>query len=94
MGLNTEFPFNRHQCVKTGDKMPKVMKITAGAPQGFVLSPILFLLYTNSFISTHAGINTSIFKYADGTAILGQILNNDESEKRLSQLGSGARTNI
>jgi len=42
-----------------------------GAPQGCVLSPVLFTIYTNNHHSD--ADNTLIIKYADDTAILGLL---------------------
>ena len=46
-----------------------------GAPQGPVLSPFLFSLYTADCRSNHD--NCLIDKYADDTALTGQIINDD-----------------
>jgi len=42
-----------------------------GTPQGSVLSPILFVLYTNELRSAKS--NCKIIKYADDTALIGKI---------------------
>ena len=51
-----------------------------GAPQGCVLSALLFSLYTNDFIS-HSQL-VSFFKYADDTTVVGNIKDGDESAYR------------
>ena len=48
-----------------------------GAPQGCVLSPLLFTLYTNDCCSAFQ--NCTIIKYADDTVIIGNIENNNET---------------
>ena len=49
-------------------------------PKGCVLSPLLFTLYTND--CTTRFDNCLIIKYADNTAIVGNIVNNDDSGYR------------
>ncbi len=46
-------------------------------PQGCVLSPLLYSLYTHDCVSSHS--STSIVKFADDTVVLGLINNNDEA---------------
>ncbi|XP_076744696.1 uncharacterized protein LOC143420421 [Maylandia zebra] len=48
-----------------------------GAPQGCVLWPLLYSLYTSDCVATH-GSNT-IVKFADDTVVLGAISNKDEA---------------
>ncbi|KAG8301578.1 hypothetical protein J6590_108637 [Homalodisca vitripennis] len=44
-------------------------QITRGVPQGSVLGPVLFILYTNDIVSTLQD-NCEIFLYADDTALI------------------------
>ncbi len=51
--------------------------LNIGAPQGCVLNPLLYSLYTHDCVSSHS--STSIVKFADDTVVLGLISNNDET---------------
>ena len=63
------FLSNRKQHVKIDDCKSSVLVSNTGAPQGCVLSPFLFSVYTNSVVSNNPSVR--IFKYADDMAIVG-----------------------
>ncbi len=84
LGLNSSlcdriqnFLTGRPQVVKVGQFTSKPITLNVGAPQGCVLSPLLYSLYTDDCVSSHR--STSIIKFADDTVVLGLISNNDET---------------
>ncbi len=84
LGLNTtlcdwiqDFLTGRPQVVKLGQYTSNSITLNVGAPQGCVLSPLLYSLYTHDCVSSHS--STSIIKFADDTVVLGLISNNDET---------------
>ena len=62
------------------DLSSRPLTLSTGAPQGCVLSPWLFSLYTNTLTSTHSSV--SILKYADDTTIVGLIPEKNENHYR------------
>ncbi len=83
LGLNTslcdwiqDFLNGRPQVMKMG-QFTNSITLNVGAPQGCVLSPLLYSLYTHDYVSSHN--STSIVKFADDTVVLGLISNNDET---------------
>ena len=71
------FLSNSTQCVKIGEEISEPTITNTGAPQGCVLSPILFTAYTDNLRSSHE--NVQILKYADDTAIVGLITKGNEA---------------
>ncbi len=63
--------------MKVGQFTSNSITLNVGAPQGCVLSPLLYSLYTHDCVSSHS--STSIIKFADDTVVLGLINNNDEA---------------
>ncbi len=87
MGLNNslcnwilDFITRRPQSVRVGHNTPSTTTLSTGAPQGCVLSPLLFTLLTHDctakFSSNH------IIKFADDTSVVDLISNNDETHYR------------
>jgi len=65
-----------------GTSTSSTIILNTGVPQGCVLSPVLYTLYTHDCIATH-GSNTLI-KFADDTTVVGLINNDDEAPYRPS----------
>ncbi|KAK3508727.1 hypothetical protein QTP70_004272 [Hemibagrus guttatus] len=74
-------------------KMVLVMHISTGSPQGCVLSPLLFSLYTNGCTSGHQSVK--LLKFADDTTLIGLISDGNESAYRgeIDRLVSWCSTN-
>jgi len=66
--------------VKMGDYVSQSKSLNIGAPQGCVLSPLLYSLYTQ-FCQSHSS-SVLLFKFADDTSVVGLITNGDESDYR------------
>ena len=76
----TDFLSDRRQHVKLGKRVFDSQIISTGSPQGCVLSPLLFSLYTNSCTSSHQSVK--LLKFADDTTLIGLISGGDESAYR------------
>ncbi len=75
--LLTDLLTGRPQVVKVGQFTSNPITLNVGAPQGCVLSPLLYSIYTHDCVSSHS--SNSIVKFADDTVVLGRIFNNDET---------------
>ena len=67
----TDFLTNRPQRVKLGKSISSSRSTSTGSPQGCVLSPLLFSLYTNTCVSLHPSVK--LLKFADDTTLVGLI---------------------
>ncbi|KAK3538532.1 hypothetical protein QTP86_006696 [Hemibagrus guttatus] len=75
-----DFLTNRPQSIRLGNHISSTLILNTGIPQGCVLSPLLYALFTQDCVPRH---NSNIFiKYADDTTVVGRISNNDESAYR------------
>lgn len=73
---------NRIFRVKQEDEYSSFKDIKAGVPQGSVLGPILYLLYTSDIPETH---NVKVATFADDTALLAVGKTMEESVGKLQQ---------
>ncbi|KAL0199976.1 hypothetical protein M9458_003163, partial [Cirrhinus mrigala] len=76
----TSFLTDRQQLVRLGKLTSGTRTISTGAPQGCVLSPLLFSLYTNDCTSKDPSVK--LLKFADDTTVIGLIRDGDETAYR------------
>ena len=65
--------------MKVGNATSTSLILNTGAPQGCVLSPLLYSLFTHDCVAMHA--SNSIIKFSDDITV-GLITNNDETAYR------------
>ena len=70
----------RPQVVRVGNNISTPLILNTGAPQGCVLSRLLYSLFTHDCVALHA--STSISKFTDNPTVVGLITNNDETAYR------------
>ena len=71
------FLTGRQQVVIIGDRISSTLITNTGTPQGCVLHPLLFFLFTHDCAATHS--SNLLVKFADDTTIVGLISDSDES---------------
>ncbi|KAK3533924.1 hypothetical protein QTP70_034915 [Hemibagrus guttatus] len=70
----------RPQSVRIGNSFSSTTTLSTGAPQGCVLSPLLFTLLTHDCAAMHS--SNHIVNFANDTTVVGLISKNDESAYR------------
>ena len=75
-----DFLLNRPQYVKLDNVLSSTKVLNTGAPQGCVLSPLLYSLFTNDCRCNDASVK--MVKFADDTTVTGLISNCDETAYR------------
>ena len=75
-----DFLLDRQQVVKVSNLYSGPQVLNTGAPQGCVLSPLLFTLFTNDCVSSDPSV--SFVKFSDDTTLVGLVSNNDEGRYR------------
>ena len=77
---------NRTQCVRCNNDKSSVSVVVSGVPQGSVLGPLLFLLYTAELLQVIQARNLSGHGYADDTQIYGSCKPSDVAALRSNML--------
>ena len=87
LGLNTSlcnwilnFLTGRPQVVRVGNNTSATLILNTGTPQGCVLSPLLYFLFTHDCMARHN--SNTIIKFAIDTTVVGLITDNDETAYR------------
>jgi hypothetical protein len=75
-----DFLLQRPQAVRINDLTSQTLVLNTGAPQGCVLSPLLYSLFTNDCVSHQESVQ--LIKFADDTTVEGIISGGDESAYR------------
>ena len=74
------FLTDRPQSVRVGSRTSSTRTVSTGTPQGCVLSPLLYTLFTHDCVASQS--NTCIIKFADDTTVMGLITAGDETAYR------------
>ncbi|KAK3514614.1 hypothetical protein QTP70_021524 [Hemibagrus guttatus] len=72
----SNFLTGRPQAVRIGRHVSTSLILSTGAPQGCVLSPLLYSLCTYDCMAT---TNSTVIKFADDTVVVGLISDNNET---------------
>jgi hypothetical protein len=87
MGFNTslcnwilDFLMGHPQVVRVGNNTSDTLTFNTGGPQGCVLSPLLYSLFTHNCVAMHN--SNTIIKFADKMTVVGLITDDDETANR------------
>ena len=67
-------------CKRVGNNTSATLILNTGAPQGCMLCPFLYSLFTYNCVAKHD--SNTIIKFADYTTVVGLITGNDETAYR------------
>ena len=70
MSILTKFLSNRSQHVMVDGCRSKLVNVVSGVPQGSVLGPLLFLLYTSDLFSI---LKNKMIGYADDSTLMAVV---------------------
>ena len=76
------YPFERIFLVNIENKLSDFGEISCGVPQGFILGPLLFLIYV---IDMQQAVTSTVLLYADNSCILCQHKDVVQIEKELNE---------
>ncbi len=90
----SSFLTDRQQLVRLGKLTSRTLTISTGAPQGCVLSPLFFSLYTNDCTSKEPSVK--LLKFAYDTTVIGLIKDGDKSayKQEVEQLAVWCSLNL
>ena len=78
--LDPGLPDGPPQVIRVDNNTSTTLILNTGAPQGCVLSPLLYSLFTHNCMARHD--SNTIIKFADDTTVVGLITDNDETAYR------------
>ncbi|KAK3549273.1 hypothetical protein QTP70_034478 [Hemibagrus guttatus] len=78
--IHTALTLGGPQAVRVGNRISGIRTVSTGTPQGCVLSPLLYTLFTYDCVASQT--NTKIIKFADDTAVIGLITGVEETSYR------------
>ena len=81
LNLSPNFSRNRKQRVLLNGQTSSWVDVDAGVPQGFILSPLLILIYIND---TGDGISSNAKLFADDTSLFSVVHNANTKTKELN----------